>query len=147
MARNKIGLQIKGFEEYMDKLDKLGGTATMKRGVEAALKSSKQYVNPLIDANVVDAKLPAGGNYSTGSTKKSIDTDMVVDWQGMTGSIKVGFDFKKSGMASIFLMYGTPKMSPVAGLKDTIYGSKTKREITKIQEQEINKVIERVMGG
>lgn len=147
MARNKIGLQVKGFEEYMDKLDKLGGTATMKRGVEAALKASKQYVNPLIDANVVDAKLPAGGNYSTGTTKKSIDTDMVVDWQGMTGAIKVGFDFKKSGLVSIFLMYGTPKMSPVAGLKNTIYGSKTKKEITKIQENEINKVIERIMGG
>ena len=132
----------------MDKLDQLGGTATMKRGVEAALKASKQYVNPLIKANVADSKLPAGGKYSTApKTKESIDTDMVVDWQGYTGSIKVGFDFKKSGTVSIFLMYGTPKMSPVAGLKDTIYGSKTKREITKIQEQEIIKVIERVMGG
>ena len=147
MARNRIGLEVKGFEEYMEKLDKLGGTATMKRGVEAALKASKEYVNPLINANVANANLPAGGRYSTGTTKRSIDTDMSVSWQGMTGEIKVGFDFKESGMASIFLMYGTPKMSPVAGLKDTIYGSKTKREIKKIQAEALDKVIKRTMEG
>lgn len=147
MARNRIGLDVKGFEEYMAKLDELGGTVTMKRGVEAALKASKKYVNPLINANMTNGNLPAGGIYSTGTTKKSIDTNMGVEWQGMTGEIKVGFNFKESGLASIFLMYGTPKMSPVAGLKDTIYGSKTNREIKKIQAEALNKVIKRVMEG
>lgn len=147
MARNRIGLEVKGFEEYMDKLDKLGGTATMRRGVDAALKASKEYVNPLIIAKMASSNLPAGGRYSTATTKKSIDTDMGVDWQGMTGAIKVGFKFKESGMVSIFLMYGTPKMSPVAGLKDTIYGSQTKREIKKIQAEALNKVIKRTMEG
>ena len=46
MARNKIGLQIEGFEDYMNKLDKLGGSDAMKKGVDSALRSSKEYVNP-----------------------------------------------------------------------------------------------------
>lgn len=145
MARNKIGLQVKGFEEYMSKLDELGGTDAMKRGVEAALKTSKQYVTPQIEAAMTH--LPAGGKYSTGETKKSIDKDMAVEWDGTSGSIKIGFDFKKSGMTSIFLMFGTPKMAPVPGLKDAIYGTKTQRQIAKVQAEALDKVIKRVMEG
>lgn len=145
MARNKIGLQVKELDYYMAKLDELGNGKAMKRGVEAALKASKQHVNPLIEQAMT--KLPAGGRYSTGETKKSIDKDLAVEWQGMTGSIKVGFDFKKSGMTSIFLMYGTPRMSPVAGLKNAIYGTKTQKEIAAIQEEELQKVILRIMEG
>ena len=145
MARNKIGLQVEGFEEYMSRLDELGGSQAMKRGVESALKASKQYVNPLI--NQAMSNLPASGKYSTGDTKQSIDKDMKVDWEGQTASIKVGFDFQKSGMKSIYLMYGTPKMSPVKGLKATIYGSKTKKQIAEIQGEALNKVIKRIMEG
>ena len=147
MARKKIGIQVKGFEDYMAKLDELGGSAAMRRGVESALKASKEHVNPKIKQAMVSSNLPAHGKYSSGGTKQSIDTDMAVEWEGMTGSIKVGFDFKKSGLKSIFLMYGTPKMDAVSGLEDAIYGSKTKREITKIQADAINKVIQEVMEG
>jgi hypothetical protein len=147
MARNKIGLQVNGFEEYMSKLDEIGGSAAMKRGVEGALKSSKAYVNPQINTAMATSNLPAGGKYSTGDTKDSIDTDMTVEWEGMTASIKVGFNFKESGLKSIFLMYGTPKMPPVAGLKNAIYSAKTKKEIAKIQAEALDKVIERIMEG
>lgn len=145
MARNKIGLQVKELDYYMAKLDELGSGKAMKRGVEGALKASKQHVNPLI--NKAMAKLPAGGRYSTGDTKKSIDTDMNVEWEGMTGSIKVGFDFSKSGLKSIFLMYGTPRMKPVSGLKNAIYGTKTQKELATIQEEALQKVIKRIMEG
>lgn len=145
MARNKIGLQFDGWENYMAKLDELGGSKAMIRGVEGALRASKQYVNPLIESSM--AKLPAGGRYSSGNTKKSIDRDMSVEWQGMTATIKVGFDFSKSGVTSIFLMYGTPKMKPVAGLKNAVYGSKTQKEIATIQEEALMKVIKRIMEG
>lgn len=145
VARNRIGLQVNGFEDYMAKLDELGGSKAMVRGVEGALRASKQYVNPLIEKSM--AKLPAGGKYSTGNTKKSIDRDMSVDWSGMTATIKVGFDFSKSGVTSIFLMYGTPKMKPVTGLKNAVYGSKTQKELATIQEEALMKVIKRIMEG
>ena len=129
----------------MAKLDELGGSKAMIRGVEGALRASKQYVNPLIESSM--AKLPAGGRYSSGNTKKSIDRDMSVDWSGMTATIKVGFDFSKSGVTSIFLMYGTPKMKPVAGLKNAVYGAKTQKELSTIQEEALQKVISRIMEG
>lgn len=145
MGRNRIGLQFDGWEDTLAKLDELGGTKAMKRGVEGALRASKEYVNPQIEAAL--NKLPAGGKYSTGDTKRSIDKDMSIEWSAMTGEIKVGFDLKKSGMTSIFLMYGTPRMKPVPGLKNAIYGTKTKKQIKEIQEAEINKVIKRIMEG
>lgn len=145
MARNKIGLQVKELDYYMAFLDELGNSDAMKRGIESALKASKQYVNPLIEQAMNN--LPAGGRYSTGDTKKSIDKDMTVEWEGMTASIKVGFDFSKSGLTSIFLMYGTPKHAPVTGLYEAIYGSKAQREIGKIQEETLQKVILRIMEG
>lgn len=147
MARNKMSLQGELFEPYMAKLDELGNSAAMKRGVEGALKASKQYVNPLINAAMVSSNLPAGGRYSTGDTKQAIDNEMAVEWDGTIGGIKVGFDFKKGGLTSIFLMYGTPKMQPVAGLKNAIYGAKTQREVKQIQADALEKVIKRVMEG
>lgn len=143
--RNRLSLQARGFEEYMAKLDELGGTDAMKRGVEGALKASKQYVNPLIKQAMT--QLPAGGRYSTGETKQSINEDMTVEWENMTASIKVGFNFKESGLKSIFLMYGTPKHNPVVGLYEGIYGRRTQREIGKIQAKELEKVIKRIMEG
>lgn len=151
MARNKIGLQVTGLDEYMAKLDKLGGGTAMKRGVEDALRASKQYVNPLIDQAMVKSNMPAkkakkgAGAYWTGGTKESLDKDMAVTWEGMTASVKVGFDFSKSGMKSIFLMYGTPQHDPVAGLKDAIYGSKTNKAIAKLQGEALDKAIDRIM--
>lgn len=147
MARNKIGLQVKGFEEYMAKLDEVGGSAAMKRGVESALKDSKAHINPLIEAAMASSNLPAGGKYSKGGTKDSLDTDMTVYWDGTEAHVKVGFDFKQSGLKSIVLMYGTPKMSPVKGLKNAIYGAKTKKELAEIQEEALTKVIKRIMEG
>ena len=150
MARNRIGLQFDGWEDYIAKLDELGGAKAMKKGVEEALIESKKYVNPLIDKAMV--KLPAGGRYSTGDTKESIDKGNKVEWSGMTGEIKVGFDFSKSGLKSIFLMYGTevngtPRMKPVAGLKSAIYGAKTKKEVAEIQEKVLSNHIKKVMEG
>ena len=145
MARKKIGLQFNGWEDYIAKLDELGGSKAMKKGVEEALIESKKHVNPLIEKSM--GKLPAGGKYSTGGTKESIDNGNKVEWSGMTGEIKVGFDFSKSGLKSIFLMYGTPKMKPVTGLKSAIYGNKTQKEIAEIQEKVLSEAIKKVMEG
>ena len=131
----------------MAKLDKLGSTDAMKKGVEEALKDSKKYVNPLIEQSMAKANLPAKGKYSTGGTKDSIDDTADIEWEGMTASIKVGFDFKKSGLKSIFLMYGTPRVKPVNGLKNAIYGTKTNKAIAEIQAKALDRVIDEYMEG
>jgi hypothetical protein len=147
MAKNKIGLQFEGWEETITKLNSLAGDRGTMKAVEEALTESKEYVNELIDNAVNSGSLPAKGRYSSGNTKESINRDSNVEWQGQTATIKVGFDFKKSGTTSIFLMYGTPKMKPAKGLKNAIYGSKSKKEVAEIQAEIINKHIKKVMEG
>ena len=147
MARNKIGLQVKGFEEYMARLDEVGGSAAMKKGVEKALEVSKQYVNPLIKKAMETPNLPAKGDYATGLTEKSIDDEIKVYYDGVTAAIKVGFDFSESGLTSIFLMYGTPRMPPAAGLENAIYGTKTKKKIAELQADALNETIKEIMEG
>lgn len=147
MARNRIGLNFEGWEDMMENLDRLGGTREMKRAVTNALVASKEYVTPIIEKSVSNSNLPARGEYSFGGTKQSIDKSNEVGWSAMTGTINVGFDFEKSGPKSIYLMYGTPKMNPAKGLKSAIYGSKTKKKVAEIQSEEVNKVIQEIMGG
>lgn len=145
MARNRIFMQGSFFDTYMAKLDELGGTDAMKKGVNLALAKSKAYVNPEIKKAM--EHLPAGGKYSTGRTLRSLDERMDVEWKNMIAEMKVGFDMNKSGITSIMLIHGTPRMKPVAGLKTAIYGSKTKKKIAEIQQEQLMKVIKEIMEG
>lgn len=147
MARNRIGMSFTGWKEVMTKLDEIGGDAAMKRAVESGMKASKQYINSQIEPLVRAGNLPAGGKYSTGDVKRSIDKDMNVEWEHNTAVLPIGFDFKKSGTTSIFLIYGTPDMAPVRGLKAAIYGAKTQKKIGEIQEEAVTKAMERIMRG
>lgn len=147
MARKTFSIDGDMFGDYLAKLDKLGGTDAMKRGVTDALKDAKDHVTPQIEKAVQKNNLPARGKYSHGGTAKSIDKDKNVLWQGLIGEVKVGFKFKESGLKSIFLMYGTPRMAPARGLKNAIYGSKTAKEVQEIEEKAFNKAISNVMGG
>lgn len=144
MPKNKIGLQISGLEEMIERLE--AAEASVKSATEAALKASKQIVNQQLTRDTTNANFPARGKYATGALKKSIDKDFNVKWEGTEASLKIGYDFKTSGMASIFLMYGTPKMPKVQKLYDDIYGARTKREVAKVQQEAMEKVIKRVGG-
>lgn len=142
MARNKIGLQFSGLEEMIERLE--AAEASIKSATEAALKASKQVVNQQLTRDTTNANFPARGKYATGALKKSIDKDFNVNWEGTTASLKIGYDFKKSGMASIFLMYGTPKMPKVQKLYDDIYGNRTKRKVAEAQEAAMQKIVDRM---
>lgn len=135
---NKIGLQFKGFDELIENLDKAGGD--LKRATEAALKSSKQAVTPGIQQAIAKHR-------RTGKTEASLDKNMQVTWEGMVASVDIGFHVRNGGLASIFLMYGTPRMQPDKNLYNSIYGRKVKKEIAKIQEEAVGKVMARSMGG
>ena len=147
MAKAKMGLQFDGWEETITKLNNLAGDKVTKKAVSEALIKFKEHVNVGIEKAVISGSLPAKGKYSIGDTKDSINRDKEVTWQGQTGTIKVGFDFKKSGTTSIFLMYGTPKMKPAKGLKSAIYGAKARKEIAEIQSEIINRYIVEEMEG
>lgn len=146
MARkNKIGLQFSGFEELAEKLDELQGD--LKKTTEEALRKSKAVVTTNLLKATQKSNLPAHGKYSTGGTRHSTNTKKNVNWEGTIGEIEVGFDFEKSGLKSIFLMYGTPRMKKAQKIYDAVYGTKTKTKIRKIQKETFQEAIKKKMEG
>lgn len=143
--RNRISLDFEGLEQYSEKIDKLGGN--LKEVVEEALVKSNATVARNLLSATHKGKYPAGGKYSAGDTRRSITTSKHVNWTGNFAEIGVGFDFSVSGLKSIFLMYGTPRMKKVQAIYDAVYGKKTKKEIAEMQEEIFAKAVEEIMEG
>ena len=141
---NKVTLSFSGFDEMYEQLDKLN--ADLHTITEDALKVSHDVVTRKIKKSMQEGNLPAKGKYSTGATEKSIIDEPAIEWSGTVASIDIGFDFEISGLTSVMLMYGTPKMKPVKGLKEAVYGAKTKKEIGELQRQVFEKAIKEAMN-
>jgi hypothetical protein len=144
-TKNRIGLQFSGFQEMAARLDELQGD--LQRTTEEALIKSKEVVTAKLLEATNKANYPAQGKYSTGRTRQSIDTTQNVTWQGTTAEINVGFDLKKSGLTSIYLMYGTPRMAKVQAIYDAVYGSRVKAEIKRVQKETFDAAIKEKMEG
>lgn len=139
MSKNKFGIQFEGFNELMEKFDELGGD--LKEVAEECLKVPNRKIVPKLQAIMPKHK-------RTGATAKSIVENPRVDWQeGTTASVEIGFNLKKGGMPSIFLMYGTPKMQKDTKLYNAIYGSQVQKEIAEEQRKILEKAINERMGG
>jgi hypothetical protein len=52
-----------------------------------------------------------------------------------------------SGLTTVFLMYGTPKMTKVSKMYNAVYGSKMKKEVGEIQRAVFAAEVQRKMGG
>ena len=144
-TKNRIGLQFSGLAEMAARLDELQGD--LQRTTEEALIKSKEVVTAKLLEATNKANYPAQGKYSTGHARQSIDTTKNVKWQGTTAEIDVGFDLDKSGLTSIFLMYGTPRMAKVQAIYDAIYGSRVKAEIKRVQKETFDAAIKEKMEG
>lgn len=150
MAKNKMSLEFKGFDEMIAKLEALNGDT--KQAVEGCLRVASDTV-------AVKATQAMRKHKRTGRTASAIVRKAKPKWQGMTASIDVGFDLLNGGMPSIYLMYGTPRHGPKGKheghpgthadkeLYNAVYGPKTKREIAKKQEAIISGMIHKRMGG
>ena len=146
MAVKKFGLKFDGVAELSERLDKLGGD--LKAVTEEALAFIPAEINPKLHAAIAKHNKP-------GKVAESIVEDQKVTWLGSVARIPVGFDFKKGGLPSIFLMYGTPRHAPrnqyggaskpgarehpgtVADreLYEAIYGKRVQADIAKTQQK------------
>lgn len=140
MAKNKLTLEFDGFDRLKKQLDYLGGSAT-KTAVNNALKASEKYIAEQVTEAMRE-------HNKSGDTSRSIISDDNVKWAADMASIAVGFDINEGGLASIFLMYGTklhgqPHITPDRKLYNAVYGTKTRKKILALQEQEFKKVLER----
>jgi len=152
----KFGLNFDGVAELSEKLEALGGD--LQKVAEEALEFIPGDVNPKLHAAMVK-------HNKTGLADRSIVTDQKVSWTGNVASIDVGFNLKKGGMPSIFLMYGTPRHAPGnqyggpvrqgaqehpgtkadTELFNAIYGTKTQKEIAAKQQKIFNQAIQELM--
>lgn len=132
-----------GIQQHLDQVREMG--LNVNQASKEALIESKKYVNSNLYKHCVKPNYPRGGTYSNGTLRDSIDNDMRVEFNKGMASIKVGFDFKISGLESVFLMYGTArqdKKDVVPELYDDIYNDAY--EIRYIQHKVLDKY---VFGG
>lgn len=131
----KMELKFTGMKEYMKRLNDMG--KDIKKVSENALKESAETITreEIWEEIIL--------HYVTGETEESLVEDQDVKWLGNTAEIGVGFSIRNGGLASIFLMYGTPTMKPDQALYNSIYGARTIRKMRKVQEEEFKKGIMR----
>lgn len=134
--KNRLTVDFEGFEEMFAKLDKM--QADTKKITEKALIKSYEEITPAIGQNIAP-------HYFTGATEKSLVKTKKVEWNGSTAYIKIGFDISKGGMASIFLMYGTPRMQPDRKLYNSIYGAATRKKVREVQKKIFTEELKKVM--
>lgn len=138
MSKNKLSIDFKAFAEYAEKLDKLGGD------VQGAADQVLQNAHDIVTANI---KHDMQKHHRTGKTEKSILDHAKVEWSGSMASIDIGFDLANGGLASIFLMYGTPRMEKDQQLYDHIYGRAVATQLRKMTETTMARAIKRRLGG
>lgn len=142
MAKFKI--EISGFDQVLKRLTELEGD--VKKVTENALRETHKIVTAKADEGMAQSNLPAGGKYSTGETLSSMRRQAKIEWRGDVASVSVGFDISHGGLASIFLMYGTPRMKKDQKLYNAFYSPSTKKEVVAAQEDIFWREIRRLSG-
>ena len=123
---NKTYIEFDGFDEVVNRIKKLDGD--IKGVTEKALKETHK----IITNNADKAIRP---HHKTGQTEKSLKRQAEVKWSGSLASVEVGFDISNGGLASIFLMYGTPRMKKDQSLYNAFFSKKTREDIMNMQEE------------
>lgn len=109
-----VKLDTSGMERILAQIEKLGGD--VKPVTEKALrKGALKVMNATLSATNA-ANYPRGGAYSRGYTREAVIHFPKVEWDGMTASVPIGFDFSLPG-AGGFLIAGTPRMAPDQALR------------------------------
>lgn len=137
MGKNVLKLDTSAFNDFAEKLDKLG--ADLKLIFTDALEQAGETITDDTIEAMKKENLPAKGKYqsSPSETEASIIKNPKVEWSGMMGEIGVGFDFSKPG-AGGYLITGTPRMKPDRELNKIYKGKRYMKQI----EQDIKEVFE-----
>ncbi len=133
----KLRIEFEGFEEVIQRLSSLEGN--IKKTTENALKSAHKYVTK----NAEEAIRP---HRDTGQTEESLIKEAKVEWVGTVASIPTGFSIRRGGLASIMLMYGTPRMQKDQKLYNAFFGRKTQKQIQEIEAEHYYQEIRRLNG-
>lgn len=128
MAR--MSMEFSGLNELMAKFERMGGN--VNDAAAAALEKTHGIVTDRVEA------AEAASRYNvvpgvTGATDASVRRSPEVEWSGPVASVGVGWSIRNGGLASVFLMYGTPTIAPDPGLHNAIFGAATRRQVGEAQ--------------
>lgn len=133
------GIDFKDFDFYVQKIESLSNKETLRKIADEALKETHKYLTPKIEKEFEK-------HNKTERTIKSLRKDNDTEWSNDIGSIDVGFNISSGGLASIFIMYGTPRIKPDKQLYNLFYGSKIKKEVFKIQEEIFDRELQKLLN-
>ena len=142
MAKN-FSLDFKDFLDFAYKIEELGGSDALKRATDNALTATDKYVTEEVDKAIAQSRF----NFDrTGRTKESLDKEIKTEWDGTVAKAKAGFHITQGGLASQFLIYGTPHIAGDTNLRNAVKGEgKHKKVIRQLQKDEFSKVLNEVM--
>ena len=123
---NKVYLEFEGLDWYLHKFTKV--EANVPKITEKALKKAHK----IITKKAEEAIYPHNKTYQT---EKSLRREAEVEWEGTLASIKTGFSISEGGLASIFLMYGTPRMKKDQKLYNAFWSKSTQDEVKKAEKE------------
>ena len=123
----KLDLDFSGFDQILDELNKMGEDA--QAVTDDALREAFKIITRKAEDAIQKPNLPRQGKYSSGRSERSLVRDPKITWSGSVASVDVGFNIKKGGLPTIFMMYGTPRYMKVQALYDAFYGEQTEAEI------------------
>ena len=140
----KMHIISKGFEDMAEQIDRMGND--LRQAVTEALQETQNLVQAKVSTA---AGVYAGSGrkgYATGDMYSSIGAVDPLKWEGDSATIGVGFKLSAGGgWHSIFIMYGTPKISKDTAVYNAIRGSATRAEIERKQEEVLRKYMS--IGG
>ena len=110
----KFSIDFEGLDDMVDAL------ASMEGGLQAAandaLKATHEIVTPKAEAAIAR-------HQRTGRTAGSVYGSPSIKWEGaFLASVDVGFAIHKGGLASVFLMWGTPRVPADPAFHAAFYG-------------------------
>lgn len=133
------GIDFQDFNFYAQKIESLSSKANLRRIADEALIETHKYLTPKIEKEFEK-------HNRTERTIKSLKKDGETSWSSDVGSIDVGFHISNGGLASIFILYGTPRIKPDKSLYNLFFGSKIKKEVFKIQEEIFDRELQKLLN-
>ncbi|MCI7304107.1 MAG: hypothetical protein SOR93_10995 [Clostridiales Family XIII bacterium] len=130
----KMTLEFEGFDELIQRLNSVGKDT--HEIAEKSLRKGFEAVTPGIASAIAPHR-------DTGQTEGALVRTPHIKWQGTMASVDVGFDIPHGGIASVFLMFGTPKMAPDCNLYNSVYGAKANRLMRQSAEEVLYEAIRR----
>ncbi len=140
----KLDLNFGGFDDVLKQINQMGEDA--QKVTEDALREAFKIITRKAENAIQKPNLPAQGRYSHGASERSLVRDPKITWNDTTASVEVGFNIKRGGLPTIFMMYGTPRYMKVQAIYDAFYGDQTEQEIFRVVSDIYQKKLQEVLG-